>query len=94
MAGKNHLYDLTLPRSLARRCGWPHPRARPKACLFPRLFRSAIDAGKQFSAADRLLDEVGRASLPGFHRDRDVAVAGDHDGGQAVARLMEAPQQS
>ena len=50
----------------------------------------AIDAGKQFSAADRLLDEVGRARLHGLHCNRDIAVAGDHDGRQAVARLVAA----
>ena len=75
MAGKNHLHDLTLPRSergdVAGRILAPGQKL---ACI-PRVFRMAIDVGKQFSAADRLLDEVGRASLHGFHRDRDVAVA-------------------
>ncbi len=38
-------------------------------------------AGELFSAADRLLDEVGGPAFHGLHRDRDIAVAGDHDGG-------------
>ena len=48
----------------------------------PRLFQSALDAGKQFVAADRLLDEVRSARLHRLNRHRHVAVAGDHDGRQ------------
>ena len=59
----------------------------------PRLFERALDAGEQFAAADRLLDEVRRAGLHGLHRHRHVAVAGDHDGGQPMARIVQPLQQ-
>ena len=58
-----------------------------------RLFESALDAGEQFAAADRLLDEVRSARLHGLDRHRHVAVAGDHDGRQPMARIGEPLQQ-
>ena len=54
---------------------------------------SAFDRGEQFIAADRLLDEVRSACLHGLNRDRHVAVAGDHDGRQSMARIPQPPQQ-
>ena len=59
----------------------------------PRLLERALDAGEQFVAADRLLDEIRRARLHGLNRHRHVAVAGDHDGRQPMARIAEPPQQ-
>ena len=59
----------------------------------PRLFERALDAGEQFVAADRLFDEVRSAGLHGLNRHRHVAVAGDHDGRQPMARIVEPLQQ-
>ena len=59
----------------------------------PRLFERALDAGEQFVAADRLLDEVRSAGLHRLHRHRHVAVAGDHDGRQPMARIVQPLQQ-
>ena len=44
-------------------------------------------------AADRLLDEVRSARLHGLNRHRHVAVAGDHDGRQPMARIAQPLQQ-
>ena len=44
-------------------------------------------------AADRLLDEVRSARLHGLNRHRHVAIAGDHDGRQPMARIAEPLQQ-
>ena len=55
----------------------------------PRLFESSLDADDQFAGTDRLLDEVRSACLHGLNRHRHVGIAGDHDGRQPMARIME-----
>ena len=88
-------------RSMIWRCRGVRPATCVRRSLppsrqlarIPRLFQSAIDAGEQFVAADRLLDEVRSARLHGLDRHRHVAVAGDHDGRQPMARIAEPLQQ-
>ena len=46
------------------------------------LFQGALDAGEQFVAADRLLDEIRSPGLHGLDCHRHVALAGDHDSRQ------------
>ena len=48
------------------------------------MVQSALNAGKQLFAADRLFDEVEGASLHGLNRYWHVAVAGHHDGRQSI----------
>ena len=88
-------------RSITSRCRgvrparWVAADSRHSCNLleFLRQFERPLDAGDQFLAADRLFDEIQRARLHRFDRHRHVAVAGDHDRGQAMAVVMELAQQ-
>ena len=64
------------------------PRAEQTAWPCPGAFQRALDAGEQFLAADRLLDEIRGARLHRLDRHRHVALAGDHDRRQPVPSLL------
>ena len=59
----------------------------------PRLLERAIQAGKQFAADNRLLNEIRSAGLHGFHRHWHVAAAGDDDRGKPVASVVKPAKQ-
>src|ERR1700682_3268497 len=87
LSGEDQFHNLALSRSetrdMIRRILMPGG----KFARVPRLFERALDAGEQFAAADRLLDEVRSARLHGLNRHRHVAIAGDHNGREPMARI-------
>ena len=87
VASEDQFHDLALSRREIRDVARRSLPPGGQLARIPRLFKSALDAGEQFAAADRLLDEVRSAGLHGLHRHRHVAVAGDHDGRQPMARV-------
>jgi hypothetical protein len=80
--GQSHFCRPRQPYSFASQGLTPEELAR-----IPRLFESALDAGEQCPATDWLLDEVRSARLHGLNRHWHVAIAGDHDGRQPMARI-------
>ena len=87
MPGEHHVHDLALPR---RQAGDDVARASPArrtACSNPCDCSSARST--LASSSLRLIGfsmKVRRARLHGLNRHRHVAVAGDHDGRQPIAR--------
>src|SRR6185437_14628756 len=93
VAGEDQVHDLPLSR---RESGNMVRRRLPpgkQLARISRLLERAFDAGAQFAAIERLLDEIQRARLHGLHRHGHVAVAGDHDGRQAMVRTAYMLQQ-
>jgi len=93
MAGEDQFHDLARSRSEARDAVRRSLPPGEQLVRIPRLFESSLDAGDQFGGADRLLDEVRSARLHGLNCHRHVGIAGDHDGRQTMARIMEPLQQ-
>ena len=93
LACENQFHDLALSRSEACDVVCRSLPPGEQLARIPRLFESSLDAGEQFAGADRLLDEVRSACLHGLNRHRHVGIAGDHDGRQPMARIMEPLQQ-
>jgi hypothetical protein len=58
VAGEDQFHDLALSPSQARDVVSRGLPPGEQLARIPRLFESALDAGEQIAAADRLLDEV------------------------------------
>ena len=80
LAGEHQLHDLALARGQAskvRCCRLPPNRQLGR---ISNLLQGMLDAGEEFVAADRLLDEIRSPGSHGLDRRRHIALAGDHDG--------------
>jgi hypothetical protein len=93
LAGEHPVHHLALSRRQTREVGRRRLPPFLQLVRVLRQFERPLDAGDQFVAADRLLDEIQRARLHRLDRHRHVAVAGDHDRGQVMAVVVEFLQQ-
>jgi hypothetical protein len=57
-----------------------------------RWFQSAGDPSEKLNATERLLKKIRRAGLHDFNGHRNVALSGNHDGGQRRTNLLQPPQ--
>src|ERR1700737_2257435 len=80
MAGEHQFHDLALAWGQTVEARRRHFLPNRQFGRIPGVFQGTLDAGEQFVATDRLLDEIRSPGPHGLDCHWHVALAGNHDG--------------
>ncbi len=83
MSGHQALQDLALPLGERGKLGGECRAVLRLAAFLTGALLGHADGAQDGLLLERLLDEIDGARLHRLHRERDVAMAGDHDDGKA-----------